>query len=622
MLSASSARAQSAEDLQQMSISDLANIDVTSVSKTDQTLSTAAAAIYVITHDQIARSGATSIPEMLRLAPNLQVAQTGPNQYVITARGFSGDNQAQSFSNKLLVLIDGRSVYSPLYSGVYWDTQQVPAADIDRIEVISGPGATLWGANAVNGVINIITRKASETQGALVDVTAGDRTQSVDLRYGGALGDRLTYRIYALEQFYRDGVSQSDKATHDNAELPQGGFRVDWTPSSADAATLQGDGYKGYNAQVGAPNEYVTGLNVLGRWNHAWEGGANLQVQTYFDQSARGVEGGGGDFTVNTYDLDVQQSFNLGARNAVVVGGGVRASQYKINGTASLLFSPSSRTLRLTDAFAQDTLSVTNRLNLTVGLKLEDDAYSGLAALPDLRLSWRPTDKAMVWAAASRAIRSPTPFDTDVIEKIGTVVFLAADTNFRPETLTAYEAGARVQAGSQLTLSFSSYYNVYDDLRTVEPTTPNFTPLWWGNGLKGDTYGFEAWGDYQVLPWWRLSASVNLLEKQLSFEPGASGLLGVAQAGDDPEHQAQLKSSMNLARNITLDGDLRYVDALPNPHVPAYVELNGRIGWRLSPRIEASLSGFNLLHDRHMEFPGPAAEAVPRSVVAGLQCRF
>ena len=618
----SAALAQSAEDLQHMSISELANIDVSSVSKSDERLSAAPAAIYVITHDDIIRSGATSIPEILRLAPNLQVAQTSASQYVITARGFSGSSADQNFSNKLLVLIDGRSVYTPLYSGVYWDMQGVMPADIDRIEVISGPGATLWGANAVNGVINIITRKSNETQGALVDADVGDQQQSVSLRYGGRVGDSLTYRVYATDFSDTDTLTSAGAKAHDTWSKPQGGFRLDWGPSLADVVTLQGDAYSGAEAQPGAPNQDINGVNLLGRWNHSWQSGGGLQVQAYFDQAGRSTADGGGDFKVNTYDLDIQDSLNLGARNAVVFGGGFRASQYRINGTPSLFFTPPDRVLKLSDIFAQDTISITPTIRLILGVKLEDDPYSGITPLPDVRLSWRPTETTMLWAAASRAIRSPTPFDRDVIEKLGALVFLNAGGGFQPETLTAYEIGARMQPTARLSFSISTFYNVYDDLKTIAFNPTTFLPLLWNNGMRGDTSGFEAWGDYRVTSWWRLSASANLLEEHLSIKPGADVLLGIAQAGDDPKHQAQLKSSMNLGHDVTLDADLRYVDALPNPSVPAYVELNGRIGWKVSEHVDLSLSGFNLIHDHHQEFPGPAANAVPRSVLAGLRWRF
>ena len=286
-----------------------------------------------------------------------------------------------------------------------------------------------------------------------------------------------------------------------------------------------------------------------------------------------------------------------------------------------MLFAPISRTLDLSNIFVQDTVSINDRIKLTLGLKLENDPYSGLSPLPSVRVSWRPLDTTLLWAAVSRAIRSPTPFDRDVVEKIGATVFLTGGPDFQPETLTAYEIGARVQPTSRMSFSISTFYNVYDDLRSIEPAPHGFLPLRWGNMIEGDTYGLEAWGDYRLTPWWRLVATFDLLEEHLKFKPGASGLLGVAQEGDDPEHQAQLRSSMNLGSRVTFDADLRYVGALPNPFLPAYAELNTRIGWNVTDRLQLSLSGFNLLHDRHQELPAPGANAVPRSFFAEVKWR-
>jgi iron complex outermembrane receptor protein len=610
------------EDLRDLSIDQLAQIQVTSVAKSPEPLSDAPAAIYVITHDDIIRSGAISLPEILRLAPNLDVVQTSASSYIITARGFSGDATAQNFTNKLLVLIDGRSVYTPLYSGVYWDVQDVPPEDIERIEVISGPGATLWGANAVNGVINIITRPSSQTQGGLIDVAGGSLGTSVGVQYGGRIGDDLSYRVYAKSFTEYHTVTASGARADDAWSKPQGGFRLDWTPTAVDSVTFQGDAYSGEEAQAGEPDQYISGGDIETRWTHAWQDGSSLQVQAYYDQTDRGTPEGNGHFTLDTYDLDVQDSFAPDARNELVFGGGLRFSRYSIAGAAALLFAPPSRWLDLSNAFVQDTFSVTPTLKLIAGLKLEDDPYSGLSVLPDLRLSWKPIDQALLWAAVSRAIRSPTPFDRDVVEKIGPIVYLIGGPDFQPETLTAYESGARVQVTPRLSFSISGYYNAYDDLKTIEPAPSGFIPLRWGNMMRGDTYGFEAWGEYRVTPWWRLVASFDDLEKRLSFKPGASGLLGVAQAGDDPEHQASLKSSMDLPHNITLDADLRYVSALPDPALPAYVELNSRIGWNINDHVQLSLSGFNLLHAHHLEFPASEANAVPRSVLAELRLRF
>jgi len=618
-IAASSPR--SVEDLRDLSIEQLADLRVTSVAKSSQALRDAPAAIYVITHDDAVRSGATSLPEILRLAPNLQVSQISATRYVITARGFSGNISDQSFTDKLLVLIDGRSVYTPLFSGVYWDMQDVPVEDIDRIEVISGPGAALWGANAVNGVINIITRKASETQGGVIEAGIGNQERGVSVQYGGRLSPDLAYRLYARDFRYDDTVTAAGADAHDHGSKPQGGGRVDWTPTSSDLFTLQGDDYQGAHAQAGAANESISGSDILGRWNHTWRDGATLQVQAYWDETSRATPGAG-SFLLDTYDVDAQGSFALGRANQVVVGAGVRHSIYNIVNSTTLLFVPARATLDLENAFLQDTLSLTGNLALIAGVKLENDPYSGLTALPDFRLSWRPRADAMLWAAVSRAIRSPTPFDTDVVEKFGSLVYLTGSPDFAPEKVTAYEVGARVQPSARSSVSLSAYYNRYDDVRTIETAPDGFIPFHWGNAIHGDTWGLEAWSDYKVAPWWRLTASFTLLREHLSFKPGASGLLGLAQVGDDPRHQASLRSSMDLGHHLSLEADLRYQDTLPDPSVPSYVELNSRLAWDISSRVQVSLSGFNLLHDHHQEFPAAEASAVPRSVYAALRLRF
>jgi iron complex outermembrane receptor protein len=617
------ARAQTIRELQQMSIDQLKDIDVTSVTGTSEALSSAPAAVYVITHEAIARSGAVTLPEILRLAPNLQVKQISASRYIITARGFSGNLDAQNFANKLLVLIDGRSVYTPLYSGVYWDMQDVVPADIERIEVISGPGSTLWGANAVNGVINIVTRTSRDTQGGLLDVALGNLEQSATLRYGGRINDALTYKAYIRDTIGNNTTTATGATADDHWQRPQGGFRLDWERSEADAVSLQGDLYNGSLAQAGAPNEYIRGDNLLTRWNHNWSDGSTLQVIAYYDHTNRGNTVNGAGFWLDTYDIDAQHSFDLNEDNTVTWGGGYRSSHYLIAGTPSLFFVPPRRTLTLANGFVQDRIALSPQVSAILGFKAEDDPYSGLAILPSVRLSWNPSDAFLLWGAASRAIRSPTPFDSDVQERFGTIVALGGDPAFRSETLTAYEIGTRGQLNEQISFSVSGFYNFYSNLRNIEIISgPAFLNLQWGNGLRGHTYGFGVWGQYQFLPWWRLSASFNELIENFSFKPGATTILGAAQLGDDPEQTASLRSSMNLGDAVTLDLDLRYVSALPAPRVPSYVELGASIGWNVSDELRLSLSGYNLLHPRHQEFPATQANAVPRSFAAELQWRF
>ncbi|CAN5461582.1 N/A [soil metagenome] len=614
------ASAQSLLDLRQMSISQLSEIDVSSVTKSTQRLSDAAAAIYVIRHEDIVRSGATTIPQILRLAPNLQVARVSASQYVITARGMSGNDAAQNFSNKLLVLIDGRSVYTPVYSGVYWDMQDVLPADIDRIEVISGPGATLWGANAVNGVINIITRAAADTQGGLVDVTAGALERSGGLRYGGALGSAATYRLYAHGNQSDALQTAAGASAQDEFWRAQGGFRIDWSPSDRDKVTLQGDIYQGIRGQAGAADERIAGRNLLARWNRTGSDGSDLQVQAYYDRTSRTTLNAGGHLALDTYDVDLQHSFALGGWNSIVWGGGARATRYWIHGKNGLAFDPSSDTLLLANAFVQDTIAIDPRLNLTLGFKLEDDPYSGIAPLPSVRIGWKPDPAVLLWGAVSRAIRSPTPFDRDVVETVGTTVFVGRSPGFEAEKLTAYELGTRLQPLSRLSFSVSGFYHRYDDLRSIEITPVTFLPLIWGNGLEGDSYGIESWADFELLAWWKLSASFSFLHGKYMFKPGASGLLGVSQVGSDPKHQASLRSSMNLGKYLTLDADLRHIGPRPDPYLPGYFELNGRVAWNLSARASLIVSGFNLLHASHRELA--LGTPIPRQVVAGLQLRF
>jgi len=512
-------------------------------------------------------------------------------------------------------------VYNALFGGVFWDVQDVVLQDVERIEVIRGPGTVAWGSNAVNGVINIITRKAGETQGALIDIGGGGLVRQGEIQYGGQIGADISYRVYGQATYGEDTTTSTGAKADDHWKHPQAGFRFDWTPSDGDFVTLEGDGYRGAHAQDGAPDETIAGANLVSRWTHNWQDGSALQAQAYYDHAERGTQDGGGFFRVDTYDIDIQHSFSLTPRNAIVWGGGVRDADYRIDGTSTLFFVPASRQLLLADLFAQDSVTITRTTKLILGLKLEDDPYSGLSILPTARLSWKPTERTLIWASASQAIRSPTPFDRDVVEKIGGMVGLAGNPDFRPEKLDALELGGRFQPTERSSLSISTYYNVYNDLRTIEPTPGTFFPLDWGNGLLGDTYGVEAWGDYRLADWWRMTATINLMHEHLTFKQGASGILGTSQAGDDPAAQASLRSSMNLGRTVTLDGDLRYVSALPNPAAPAYAELNMRLGWNVTPRLQISVAGSNLLHDHHLEFPAPGATAVPRSAFIELRWR-
>jgi iron complex outermembrane recepter protein len=597
-LPVTSALAQSLQDLRSMSIEDLANVEISSVSKVPEPLSDAPAAVYVITHDDIIRSGATSIADILRLAPNLQVAQITASSFAISARGFNGPA-----ASKLLVLIDGRSVYTPYYSGVSWADQDILPENIDRIEVISGPGATLWGANAVNGVINIITRKSGATQGGVLDLGGGNLEQRGSLQYGGTLAKNLTYRVYG-ESFFQDpDVTVTGANAKDDWQKSQGGFRLDWAPSG-DQVTLQGDLYRGWEGQFSGAPEAIAGQNLLARWNHTFEGGSTLQVQAYYDYDAFSIPSAASDY-LTTYDLEVQHNFALGSRQEIVWGAGYRTDLDNFPTTQSaaqrVYFSPQRQTLAYGNFFAQDTVSLTNSLALTLGAKLEADAYSGPVFLPNVRLSWKVSNSDLIWTAVSRAVRAPSLVDRDLFAAVGPTVIIAGG-NFQPEKLTAYELGYRSQLSPRVSVSISTYYNVYNDLRSAEYSPDGQYPVVFANEMKGTTYGVEVWGSFRINRWWRLTAGANWLHKNLYFEPGSSQVGGIAIAGDDPAYQFSLRSSMDLRSNVALDLYLRRVALLPDPTSPTYTDLDARIGWTISPSLEISLMGANLFQPHHLEF--------------------
>jgi iron complex outermembrane receptor protein len=619
--SVTSTSAAQIETLADLSLEELGNLEVTSVSKAAEALRSAPSSIYVITHDEIVRSGATSIPEALRLAPNLQIIQYSSSNYVAGARGFGGAQEAQNFSNKLLVLIDGRSVYTPLYSGVYFDMQDVLLEDIDRIEVISGPGATLWGANAMNGVINIITRSADLTTGGFASASSGNVERNVSARFGDDISSGLAYRVYG-RAFEQEAMElESGASARDDWRKAQGGFRVDWTGAD-DSVTAQGDIYRGEIAQPDVRDIDLKGANVLARWQHR-SARSEIQLQAYHDRTERAQPIDGAAFVLRTYDIELQQRIDAGPRHRIVWGAGSRWHDYEIDGSQSLLFEPAGRSISLGNVFVQDTIALTERLDLTLGWKFEDAAFSGWESLPDLRLAWRVSDDHLLWAAASRAIRAATPFDRDVIERSGGMTLLVGNASFQPEQVDAYQFGYRGQPFTNLALSISSFYNVHENLRTVEwGPPPTFLPLTWGNNMEGETYGVEAWAKWQVNEWWRLSPGVRLLRTSLELEPDTIPVLGLEQAGNDPRWQGLLTSSMDLPHGLTFDATLRYVDELPAPALPSYRELNAALAWRMNDRLTIVLSGLNLLDSTHQEYPAPAGQWIRRSVLATARVRF
>lgn len=591
------AAARSPASLSRLSIEELAEIEVSSVSKRPERLADAAASVFVITADDIRRSGASTLPEILRLAPNLQVARASANSYAISARGFNN-----SSANKLLVMIDGRSVYTPLHSGVFWDVQDVSVRDIERIEVISGPGGTLWGANAVNGVINVITRPADRTVGNLVNAVVASDERSLGVRHGRQLGPDTALRLYARGQRFDHSERADGTALRDAWDRRQVGFRADGGPAGA-GWRLQGDAYEG-DAQGGnSPDRKVSGANLLGSVSRDLGGQSQLRAQVYVDTHQR-KQPGLFSQKLDTVDIDVQHQFAIASNHELLWGGGVREQRDHAEGSALLAFVPLDSRLTLANVFAQDTMSFGERLKLTVGLKLEHNNYTGLEVQPNARLAWKLGPQSLLWGAVSRAVRTPSRLDRDFFIFINLPPpyggRLLGGHSFESERLTAYELGYRGQPNPSLSYAVTGYVHDYDRLRSIEPTGSGDFVL--GNGVRGRLHGLEAWGSYEVSRSWRIDAGLSLLRQRLRFAAGSADPGSPNVGGNDPRHQFMLRSSWTLPRDVSLDLGLRAIGALPSPAVPSYVSLDARVGWQVSPGLELSLAAFNLLGERHAEF--------------------
>ena len=587
-------------DFADLSIEELGNIQVTSVSKHAERLLDAPAAIFVITGEDIRRSGATRLPEALRLAPNLEVARASASSYAISARGF---NQPNAVANKLLVLIDGRAVYTPLFSGVFWDAQDVMLEDVERIEVISGPGAALWGANAVNGVINVITRRSSDTQGGYAYAHGGNLDRGYGARYGGAEGN-VSYRAYGRVFDIVNTSTANGTTANDGWSKGQVGFRTDWG-TTANGFTLQGDGYRGSLDQLNDQNSHISGANLLGRWNRDLAEGGSLRVQAYVDQTEREIPGTFAEH-LNIYDVEFQHGLRAIGAHRFTWGGGYRYGYDHVTNSAAplLAFLPANQRMRWANVFAQDEITFEDSLRLTLGGKFENNYYAGTEFLPSARLAWKPQPQRLVWGAVSRAVRAPSRIDRDFF--VGAPLQLNGGPDFVSEVAKVFEVGYRAQPSPQATYSISLFHNIYDKLRSVEPAPGGGVVL--GNKMEGTADGLEAWGSYQAARNWRLSAGVFLLRQRLRLMPD-SGDTNVSAAGNDPAHQWLLRSSLDLANSTELDIGVRCVGALPNPSVPAYTAVDVRLAWRLRREFELALVGQNLFDSGHPEFGNAATRS-------------
>lgn len=607
--------------LKKLAFEELFNVEITTVSRRTERLVDAASAIQVITAEEIRRSGATSLPEALRLASNLQVAQVNSSTWAISARGFNSTT-----ANKLQVMIDGRTVYTPLFSGVFWDVQNVMLEDIDRIEVISGPGATLWGSNAVNGVINVITKSARDTQGGLVSGGGGSFQRGFgNARFGGKIAQDLYVRLYGMG-FDRAGTKlRSGRDSDTNWFIGQGGFRADWLPASGATGSLQGNFYGGEISQTAPGSVSVDGQNLVGRWIQPLSRDSDLSVQLYWDRTQRRIPGSIAE-VLNTYDIEFQHRLPLNDRNRFVWGGGYRFMHDEVNNAAAIAFLPGRRDLHLFSAFIQDEITLLrDRLVLTVGSKFEHNDFSGFEVQPTARVAWTPIMDHTIWAAVSRAVRSPSRIDTELFVP-GTAPFVlqGGGNRFDSETVIAYEVGYRTELTKRVGLSISTFFNDYDEIRSVEPLPGAPGQLIILNKLQAKTYGVEMSLAWQATDWWRLRGGYTYFRKDMELGRSLDVNRGRGE-GNDPHHQFLIQSMINLPRNFEFDSVLRYVDNLNQrgPLVPSYVALDLRLGWRPTPNWEFAIVGQNLLDRQHPEFGAPATrQEIPRSVYGKLTWRF
>lgn len=659
--SAASATSQEASaDLTHLSIEELMTLEVTSAAKQTQKLADAAAAVFVITQDDIRRSGATSIPEVLRLAPGVQVARVDANKWAITIRGFNG-----RYANKLLVLVDGRSIYTPIFAGVYWEIQDLLMEDIERIEVVRGPGASLWGANAVNGVINILTKRAADTKG-LISATVGNQEQAtVGIRVSGQLSDKADYRLYGKYLQQAGLIDSQGKEAEDDWREGGGGFLLDWTPANPDSITVQGGVFDAtLHQNLSVPDvtppylraerdtARMSGRYLQGRWEHTLSESSRWSLQLYYQNLQR--QETMVDFDIDIFDLDFQHLFNPNEGHSLIWGMGYRHYQDNYQQTALGWMTPTQLDYDLLSVFVQDQISVIpQKLELTLGGRLEHNDFSGWEFQPNGRLLWKPHPQHRLWASVSRAVRSPSRGDDGVtLDLVGlppqplfnlpaTVVF-QGNSNFVSEKVTAYEVGYRTWPTERFSFDVTAFYNDYDDLRAIAPQYDKAivenghlrVPGLFVNASQGETHGFEVAANWQLLDRWRLQLAYSYLQVNLNNKPGFPNLFTVVRDGSHPRHQVSLLSSFDIRPDLEFDLWLRHASDIPDlavgsPTLTAavadYFSVNARLGWRPRPDLELSLAGANLLGPSHGEFiqeTYPVPERLERSVYGQIKWSF
>ncbi|HEY9095885.1 MAG TPA: TonB-dependent receptor [Hydrogenophaga sp.] len=624
-------------------------IEVSSAATRPQRLADASTAIYAIGREEIRRSGATTLPELLRTVPGVQVSRIDGSRYAVSIRGFSS-----RYSGKLLVLQDGRTLYNPLFSGTYWEAQDVLLEDVERIEVIRGSGGTLWGANAVNGVINIITRQAKDTQGTYTEAKAGSLESGVAMRHGGTLGEAGHYRIYGKADHHSSMDQADGSPSHDSWQQKRAGFQVEMPVDAQNTVTVQGDVYEGkadqqvllmseqtLSADMVPDTAKLLGGNLLMRWKHEKGDEENWQLQVYLDNASQD------DVVqrqqVNTLDIEWQQRLKLTPSQDLTWGLGARRIEESLKGGFTVAMVTEQANSMLYSGFVQDEIKLKEDLLLTLGTKVEHNENTGVEVQPSVRLQWRATPTDSLWAAVSRAVHTPSLATTSVNAHVGTqptpmgplVLNVRGNPNVQSETVLSREIGYRGQFGSDVSVDAAAFYNTYDNIVSREFGRPEIgryatLPTTFANMMYGKTYGVELSGNWQVTRDWRLLGSYSWLKMDLSSHPGGTGIVGFGAAGNSPQHMLQLHSLHNLAHNLELDANLYYTDALnftdkmPPMRVDRYTQLDLRLGWRPRAKLEISLTGRNLLKRRHQEYfaDDVMSSQVPRSVLAQIRWTY
>lgn len=603
-LACAAAPARGAAELADLSLEQLGNIEITSVAKRGQRLADAAASIYVISNEQIRRAGARTLPEALRLAPNLQVARINASQYAISARGGNG-----STANKLLVLVDGRSIYTPLYSGVFWDAQDVLLEDVERIEVISGAGGTLWGANAVNGVINVISKRAADSLGTLAQTALGRQEQHAALRHGAQI-DAADVRVYAKADRRRHSERADGRAAVDAWEHGQLGGRVD-LPALGGALSLHAGLYRERIDQPLLAAQRHHGAHLLAHWERPLDEGGRLMLQGFYDLTRRHAPGSYAE-DLQMLDLEWQYLPAAGATSQWTWGGGHRVARDKVDNLDGFAFLPSQRRLRWSSLFGQYERSLLPALSLTLGSKLEHNDYSGLELMPSARLAWKYADTGLLWLALARAVRTPSRFDTEFFIPAQAPFALAGGPGFRAELANSVDLGWRAQPSEGLSVSITAFGVDYARLRGFE-IRPDRSAVW-VNAIRGHVTGLEAWASYQLERAWSMHAGATLLRERFSGPNVA-----LSPYGSDPRFQWQLASRWDIGNGIDLDLALRRVDRLAASPVPAYTVVDARLAWRGPAGVELALEGRNLFGRAYREFAESGGARAPSPIRLGRE---